>query len=413
MQKILQIFFLQILFFHLLYGAQIGVDYHAYTADFKNSVFLPIYQQPKVRSKVKSELINMKQKGVDSILAHIFIGSPQYIKKNSKKKHKFLITFPPTLQELNNINNFIADVKDANLTLDLGFLWLGQADFNVGCIDPKDDGKDPHNIKNCTYPNLGYGKLTPSKFLDNVKKTIISILSLPNITYVRTFYFDGEVLYNPDPNKLPIGKYRKNRRNEDWFFKKNYPIFASKALEKNINPSIYFLPAEPNSNRYNDGILNAKWNALPSKYPSIKGHRSMYLPLRSLLYIRQVFKKYKWPKEWMPKEYATSFYLDGNTTSQKIKWIHKYLEDIQYVLDKNNFHFSGIIAAETGNSRDCKEQETINKVLQETDLKSVIYWTTPYRGKRKQLGNDETSYILDSKCNFLDSHPHHKRIPNK
>lgn len=400
MISILKIIFLQIVCFHLLHGTQIGINYHAYTSDFKDSVFLPKYHNLGVRSRVQTQLNEMKQKGVDSIFTHIFIGSPKYMKKTSKKKNEYLITFPPTLQELTNINNFISDVKDMNLTLDLGFLWLGHADFDIGCIDPRDDGEDPNNIKNCTYANIGHGQLMPSRFLDNAETTIVSILNLSNIPYIRNFYFNGEVLYDPDPNKLPIGKNRKNRRNENWFFEKIYPIFALKTIEKNINPSIYFIPTKPNGNKYNDSILNVKWNALPSKYDSLKGHRSMYAPLRSLLYLRQIFKKHKWPNGWMPKEYATSFYLDGDTTTQKIKWIHKYLEDIQYVLNENNFHFSGIIAAETGNLQDCKEQEIINKALQETNLTSIIYWTTPYGYKRKEIGNDETSYVLDSKCDF-------------
>ena len=48
----------------------------------------------------------------------------------------------------------------------------------------------------------------------------------------------------------------------------------------------------------------------------------------------------------MPKEYATSFYLDSKDINQKVQWIYKYLDDIKFVLEQANFKFSEIIATE-------------------------------------------------------------------
>lgn len=398
MKHTLQVFFLQIFFSYLLYATEIGINYHAHTADFKNSVFLPQYHKESTRDTVISQLKIMKEEGVDSIFTHIFIGAPQSAGKTMHKKNKYLITFPPNVQDLNNLQNYISDVKELNMTLDLGFLWLGQADFDVGCIDPDDDGKD----RGCDYENIGHGKINPTKFLEYATDTVNSVFNIKNISYVRNFYFDGEVLYHPDPENIPIGQYRRKRKNENWFFENIYPIFATSALANDINPMLYFLPTKPNPSKYTYGILSNSWNSLPTKYASVKGHRSMYAPLRSLLYIRETFTKNHWPQSWMPKEYATSFYLDGDNIADKILWIKKYIDDIHFVLEKNNFHFTDIIVAETGNLQNCKEQDILNQELKKNKLKSIIYWTTPFGETRKKLGNDETSYLLDSHCNHTD-----------
>ena len=225
------------------------------------------------RDTVVSQLQIMKEEGIDSIFTHIFIGAPQYRKKTIHIKNKYLITFPPNVQDLENIQNYISDVKELNMTLDLGFLWLGQADFDVGCIDPDDDGKD----RGCDYENIGHGKIDPTKFLEYATNTVNSVFNIKNISYVRNFYFDGEVLYHPDPENIPIGKYRRKRKNENWFFEKIYPIFASQALGKSVNPSLYFLPTKPNASQYKDGILNRSWNNLPTKYSKLKGMEACML----------------------------------------------------------------------------------------------------------------------------------------
>jgi len=116
-------------------GYDVGVDYHAYGADFIHTAFITIYNQASVRQTVRTQLQAMADRGATVISTRIwFVTEPG----TSNFGDTWRATFPITDQEAANLHVYAQDVAAIQgsggnrLRLHLCFLWLGAADYTMG-----------------------------------------------------------------------------------------------------------------------------------------------------------------------------------------------------------------------------------------------------------------------------------------
>lgn len=380
-------------------AADIGVDYHSFTSDFSNDSVLTRYHQvvpgqapTTVRQEAQYQLARMKKSGVDFVSTRIYVGAPAGSNVDSRL-NPYLMAFPPTPQDLANLATYVDDVKSAGLTLDLGFLWLGQADYTVGCVNEGDDGTEEAG---CNSPKLGHGNLSLSTFKTNLRsQTIAKILQQIDAGDVRNFYFDGEVLYHPNPSALPIGDQRRKRRNENWFFENGYGYFAHiLTRDGKGQPMVYFLPTVPADPSTTGGILNNTWHNLADpEYPATMGHRTMYWPYRSMLFIEQTFAAKGWPSSWMFDRFDFSFYADTHSSALYDDWADRMLDDA-YAVIVSRFGLSGVGFAEANYFGDYSKRAAYCSALHAESgrLDFFAFWTTRYSAERVDYGNVEVAF---------------------
>jgi hypothetical protein len=244
-------------------GYDVGVDYHAYGADFNSTAFITIYDQPQVRQTVQAQLQGMADRGATFIHTSIwFVTYPG----TSNFGQTWRATFPMADQEANNLRTYaqdVAAVQGANgnrLRLDIALEWLGASDYTIG---------DPST-------GLGYNKdLSAAEFISRIQITTDKVLAAVSdvtrpdgIRVVDTIFFDDEVMI-PGPGESG------GKANGGWFLSNNYPRFISVAMQHGIRPSVYFLADGNQPDTLNDGYMDAL-------YPVLNGHLSMYWIYRSM-----------------------------------------------------------------------------------------------------------------------------------
>ena len=378
---------------HLLFAQEIGVNYHAVGPNFNDNttkpgtsdVFLPKYHIGNIKQTVINDLNNMKAAGVDFISTRIYIGADPSVAYENRSLNRYFIAFPPRPEELTNIENYVDDVNSAGLTLDLGFFWLGKADYTIGCVDPADDGSGGF-----TQAGLGPDHESLTSFKNKVTShTIAKVLQKISPGEVRNFYLDGEVLYHPDPDILPDGSLKMKRRNENWFFENAYGYFAHILTRDNKgNPMVYFLPTAPSNPNLVGGILNEGWHKQDDpNYPQTENHRTMYWPFRSMLFIQNVFQAKSWPAAWKFDRFDFSFYVDTPHSSEYDDHIERVLDDADAVIKGNFGSFFGIDSyafAEASYLTLGKLNVLCNELAaQSYRLEAAAFWTTPYSATRK------------------------------
>ncbi len=389
----------------------IGVNYHAWTSNFTQDSFLPEYHTGDVRNEVQEQLEDMADAGVDHIFTRIAIGAPPDSvvtaagNKINERTNRYHFAFPPTSQDLINLDNYIADVTALGMTLDLGLIWEGQANFEQGCVDKYDD-------PSCMEVGLGSAKLPPAIFKSTTHATFQRLFTSIDPGEVRTFYFDTEAQYDQNLNIHPPA-VKRIRRNQNWFFENAYVNFSLRcANHAPTRPSLYFLFTAPtNLTLYPRGILDNEWRNLPDpEHPATEGHRTMFNAYRSVRFIYDTVAAKGWPATWLPPRFELSIYADTDTPSLYDDHIRRIVEDAMAVfVDNPDFNFSGVAAAEMGFLDICTERQTLWDALQFQGLESVSFWTTPYKGARVDpYGNRAWSHITD----FDGGSINHPQDPN-
>jgi len=240
-------------------GYQVGVDYHATTADFYRTAFITIYHQQGVRQTVRAQLQGMADHGATFIFTHIwFLTEPGTSNLGETER----ATFPMSDQEQANLRAYAQDVAAVQgsggnrLYLDIGLFWLGAADYTRG---------DPTN-------GLGWTPLGPAEFTSRVELTTDKVLNAVSDVMrpdgqmvVNTIYLEGEVMIGAKPN-------------QEWFLITHYPRFVSRVSQAGLTPAVYFLAAASQADVLDDGYTDAL-------YPILNGHRSMYWIYRSLRFM--------------------------------------------------------------------------------------------------------------------------------
>jgi hypothetical protein len=244
-------------------GYDVGVDYHAYGADFNSTAFITTYNQPQVRQTVQAQLQGMVDRGATFLHTSIwFVTYPG----TSNLAETWRATFPMTDQEAANLRAYAQDVAAIQgaggnrLRLDIALEWLGASDYTIGS----------------PTTGLGYNKdLSATEFISRIKTTTGKVLAaVSNVTrpdgvhVVDTIFFDDEVMI-PGPGETD------GKANESWFLTNNYPQFISDATQAGIRPSVYFWADGNQSNVFDSTYVD-------SLYPILDGRRSMFWIYRSV-----------------------------------------------------------------------------------------------------------------------------------
>jgi hypothetical protein len=341
-------------------GYDVGVDYHAYGADFFSTAFIRIYNQPQVRQTVQSQLQGMADRGATLIHTAIwFVVGPN----DSNQGQASMAHFPISSQEASNLRTYAQDVAaiqgagGTRLRLTLALLWLGAADYTVGS----------------PTTTLGDDNLTAAQFTANVQATIDSVLaaikgvSRPDgVPIVDSIIFDSIAFGNPAGSNTPNG---------EWWILTHYPYFVSHTLQQGFNPTFEF-----QADSRQAAVLDNSW--IDPNYPILNNHRSMFWVYRELNF----FVANGIP---LPARIDFSCYLDSTGAS--------YEELLQRILDDADATLPSLGAAKSygcveayyfsdPTQRKAYGQAYATQAAQSPRLQRVTFWTTPDGGG---LGQEE------------------------
>jgi hypothetical protein len=331
---------------------KIGVNYHAYGADFEKTGFLTQYNDPEIRKTVKAQLQDMADRGASIIKTNLWM---VYDKSGNNQSWQF--HFPPSEQEIANVKAYAEDVaaitaKDGHhLKLYICLLWLWAAEYAVGTPET----------------TLGHEDLTADEFTKRVKTTYTSVIDAvsgitrpDNEKVVDIIYLNGEVM---------VGA----RKNEEWFLKTLWPGFVEYCKQKGLTPSLYFIASGPEAVVLDDSITNAQ-------YPFLNGHRSICWVYLNL--------KFMADQGWeLPARIDFSCYIDPRK--------HTYDLLAQHVLDDADEILPTLGApkkygvVETWYPLDKEKRRALGKAWAAQSatnrrLNCVLFWTTPDGGAKGQ-----------------------------
>jgi hypothetical protein len=331
-------------------GYDVGADFHAYGTDFLHTAFITIYNQPTVRQTVISQLQGMADRGATAISTRIwFVTEPG----TSNFGESWRATFPTADQEQSNLRTYAQDVAAIQgwagnrLRLNLGFLWLGAADYKIGTPST----------------GLGFTPISAAVFTSRVEVTTDKVLSAisgiarpDGVPVVDVIYLNGEVM---------IGA----KANEDWFMTTLYPRFISVVNQAGFTPAVYFIVADTEA----DVLQN---NYVDAQYPILNNHRSMFWVYRTMKFMfdqglpipaRIDFSYYVPSTGTTYPQLLTRVLDDADATLPSLGAAHSYAAaETFYFLDSTQRHqFAQAFATEAAaNSR----------------LKTVTFWTSPDGG---------------------------------
>jgi hypothetical protein len=262
---------------------EVGVDYHAYAADFLTTAFLSQYHLPTVRSTVLTELQGIADKGASFVTLDIWFGH----EPNATTPGQYWqSTFPISDQEKANLHQYAEDVATIQskvdghrIRLNIALFWLGAAFYREGNIT---SGFGPDRI------NASEFTARVEKTTDGILEAVSNIRRPDGVLIVHLIYIDYEVMVGSKPN-------------QDWFLATHYPRFISTVTAAGFIPTMYFWVSA-----HEAVILNSTY--IDPEYPALNGHQSMYWVYRSLNFLNS-------QKLPLPFRIDLSCYIDRNTST--------------------------------------------------------------------------------------------------
>jgi hypothetical protein len=331
-------------------GYDVGVDYHAFGADFLHTAFITIYDQPAVRQTVRTQLQGMADRGATIISTRIwFVTEPG----TTNFGETWRATFPMTTQEQGNLRAYAQDVAAVRgsggnrLRLNLCLLWLGAADYTMGSPST----------------GLGFTPISGTEFTARLETTTDRVLAAVSgvtrpdgVPVVDIVYLNGEVM---------IGA----KRNEDWFMATHYARFVSVVRQAGFTPAVYFIVADTQ-----DDVLQNDY--VDVQYPILNEHRSMFWVYRTMKFMMDQGLP-------IPARIDFSYYVPS-TGATYPQLLTRVLEDADATLPSLGAAHS-YSAAETFYYRDDAQRHQFGQAFAaeasaRPRLKSVTFWTTPDGG---------------------------------
>lgn len=329
----------------------VGVDYHAYGADFLHTAFITIYNDPTVRHTVQSQLQGMADAGASVISTRIWLVTEP---GTTNFGETWRATFPLSDQEEANLRQYAQDVASTvgvmgnRLRLDICLLWLGAADYTRGNL----------------VDGLGWTPLSPSVFTSRVNTTIDKVLTAisgvarpDGEPVIDTLYMEGEVM---------IGA----KANQDWFLTTHYPGFVSKVENAGFTPAVYFIVADTQAD-----ILQFPYTDLD--YPILNNHRSQFWNYRSMKFMVDSGLP-------LPPRVDFSFYISDPAGADFPTLLNRTLDDADATLPSLGAP-KRYRAAETSYFTDGVQRHALGQAFAEAAkanqrLEGVCFWTTPDGG---------------------------------
>jgi hypothetical protein len=332
-------------------GYEVGVDYHAYGADFMKTAFITQYQKPAVRRVVRSQLQGMADRGATIISTRIWLVAEP---GTTNVDEAWRATFPLSDQEKSNLRAYaqdVAAVKGAGgnrLRLDLCMLWLGAADYTRGTL----------------ASGLGWTPLAATEFTrrvgvttDKIVAAVAGVKRPDGIPAVDTIYLDGEVM---------IGA----KANQDWFLRTHYRRFVERVSAAGFRPSLYFNASDTVYAYLTPGYTDVD-------YPVLNGHRSMFWTYRSLRFMADEGLP-------LPERVDFSWYVPATADAPSAILLKRVLADADAVLPSLGFQPTYGIAETyyllNPTARRELGQAIAGEAAANSRLKRVTFWTTPDGG---------------------------------
>jgi hypothetical protein len=237
----------------------VGVDYHAYGADFQHTGFITIYDRPGVRQTVQAQLQGMADRGATTISTRMWLVTEP---GTSDLGETWRVTFPMTDREAGNLRTYAGDVAAVRgvagnrLRLDIGLFWLGAADYTQGSPST----------------GLGSSPISAAEFTSRLQTTTDKVLAAVSgvnrpdgMPVANVIYLNGEVA---------IGF----KANEEWFMTTHYPRFVSVVTQAGFTPAVYFFVSDTQ-----DHVLQNDY--VDVDYPILNNHRSMFFVYRTMRFM--------------------------------------------------------------------------------------------------------------------------------
>jgi hypothetical protein len=329
----------------------VGVDYHAFGADFLKTAFITQYQKPDVRRVVRAQLQGMADRGATVISTRIWLVTEP---GTANFDEAWRATFPLSDQEKSNLRLYAQDVAAVRgaggnrLRLDLCLLWLGAADYMRGTL----------------ASGLGWTPLMPAEFTRRVEVTTDRVLAAvagvkrsDGVPVVDMIYLDGEVM---------IGA----KANQEWFLRTHYRRFVERVSAAGFRPSLYFGASDTVYAYLTPGYTDVD-------YPILNGHRSMFWMYRSLRFMADEGLP-------LPERVDFSWYVPATADASSATLLARALDDADATLPSLGLQPSYGIA-ETYYLLDPVARRELGQAIAgeaaaNSRLKRVTFWTTPDGG---------------------------------
>jgi hypothetical protein len=330
-------------------GYDVGVDYHAYGADFLSTGFLNQYQDPAIRQIFRAQLQGMADRGATVISTRIWLVNGE--ERTTDASETWEATFPVSDQQKRNLRAYAQDVAAVRgaggnrLRLDLCLLWLWDADYTTGS----------------PATGLGQSGLSATEFTRRVAVTTDKVLAAvagvkrpDGKLVVDTIYLDGEVM---------VGA----KANQEWFLTTHYPRFVKAVSQAGFRPSLYFNASEPAADYLRPGYVDVDYHILD-------GHRSMFWVYRSLRFISD----HGLP---LPDRVDFSWYVPATADASSAALLARVLDDADATLPSLGLPKRYGIA-ETFYYPDPTQRRELGQAiaaqaLANPRLQRVCFWTTP------------------------------------
>ncbi len=331
---------------------RVGVDYHAYGADFLHTAFIAIYDQAAVRQQVQAQLQGMADRGATVIKTAVFMVQAA----GETSPETWRCHFPLSDQEQANLHAYAQDVaavqgKAGNrLRLDIALSWLGIADYTTGSPDT-----GLGFFQNVTAAQYTSWLATTT---DKVVAAVSGIARPDGVPVVETVYMDGEVMYGA-------------KANTGWFLTSNYPRFVNVVSGAGFRPSLYF-----NASDYVANILQTPYT--DADYPILNNHRGMFWTYRTLRFMADNGLP-------IPSRIDFSYYIsDFSPTAPFGQLLSRTLDDADatlpslgaphsYGLAETMYPLDDVVRRQYG-------QTIAAEAVRNARLKRAEFWTTPDGG---------------------------------
>jgi hypothetical protein len=331
-------------------GYAVGVDYHAYAADYNKTTFITIYNQTSVRQTVRTQLQAMADRGATTISTRIWLVTEP---GTTNFGDSWRATFPITTQEAANLRAYAKDVAAVQglggnrLRLDICLLWLGAADYSIGSPST----------------GLGFTPVSAAVFTSRVQTTTDRVLAAVSgvtrsdgVPVVNIIYLNGGVLIGATAN-------------EEWFMTTHYSRFVSVVTQAGFTPSVYFSVTDTQ-----DDVLQNDY--VDVQYPVLNNHRSMFWVYRAMRFMvdqglplpaRTDFAYYVPSTGATYSDLLTRVLNDADATLPTLGAAQSYgaAEAFYFIDDTQRHQYGQAFATEARSS---------------SRLKSVTFWTTPDGG---------------------------------
>lgn len=369
--------------------SKIGVVYTSTSENFSRDYFLPQYHLPGVRDMVRFHLERMAEAGVEVINTRVFVGAPE--ERFEDRKHSWMLRFPPTGQDRMNLRQYVKDVRDAGLTLDLWLQKVGQCQPERGMAVVDDYGDDTPDT---AHAQLGWGEYPLAEYRRLLHRTIVDLIGAVEPGDVRLWSYNGDSINHPDPSSVKNDRLRRVLRNNNWVFEAGFGLFAYLLYRDDKGTATL----ECVTTKPDRGVppTDPEWQALRDpRFPATEGHRTMWWPARTHAFVLDCFHRNRWPmKRWLAPWLLLDCYVDAGNPVGVRPWVRRIVDDFVATKERLFPHLSDIGFTETSFFGDAAMRKAHAEAMADPRIGTFALWSPNYRPHRLKSGHTPSTPIV-------------------